>query len=77
MSEGGSKKVTIGKKLALGGLSVFALGILGFLWAVFGAQLGLLPPLRPSLLITLSGALAVVGLTTYVVGRFAHWYKTG
>ncbi len=77
MSSDKSTNVTVGKKMALGGLSLFALGILGVLWAVFGVDLGLLPPMQPSLFITLSGALVAVGLVMYVVGRFAHWYSAG
>lgn len=77
MSDDVPTKVTVGKKIALGGLSVFALGILGVLWALFGVELGLLPPVQPSLLIAISGALVIVGLTLYIAGRFTHWYKTG
>jgi hypothetical protein len=77
MSDGVSTKVTVGKKVALGGLSVFALGVLGVLWALFGVALGLLPPMQPSLLIAISGGLVIVGLTLYIAGRFVHWYKTG
>jgi hypothetical protein len=72
-----STSVTTGKKIAVVGLSVFGLGVLGILWALFGVELGLLPPLQPTSLFAVSGGFVGVGLITYIIGRVAHWYKTG
>ena len=74
---GKESAVTAGKKVAVAGLAIAGLGILGVLWALFGVELGIFPPVPPSSLFAFSGIFIAVGLVIYLVGRVMHWYRAG